>query len=466
MKKFGLISLALAASVFAGPLTWEQLVKSADNDPRYQSAQKRAQMTSGGHNTKLWDKLELRYKLDGFSFAQHDFELRFTPKAFGEGAADQAHWDAQVQYQNARLAEDRAVLLYDRYERAIHYLMRQRLNKLNKELYQVNADRIEVMHLKSGSASFNPQDLMTALEKEASLRAELISDSTSLLNAEAKLRLWVPDFDGVELDTAWLPTMDDVAKEIENGVAVDESFPQIAKALGKKNSETSKAKQDVASGRDYISHVGIGYSLKIESLMEKYKDLDYGDVTGSYKDYEEDWIKSGGCSTFSDDGSTCYKYDNSHVFNVLVPDYDNRKTADKFFLNVGIRLPFFDSNKDSELRYQVAELDAEGDYMDAVRSVNQKVAKLVEEINALIAQWKVQKEFVEQVNAGSIFEQFAKNAGSDPLLLLRARESGIESDMRAIKLETEVLNRYLELLQYAGVLSQEGVQNHLQKGLK
>jgi len=460
MKKFGFISLALAASVFAGPLTWEQLIKSADDDPRYQAAQKRAEMTSGGRSTKLWDKLELRYKLDGFSFANHDFELRVTPKAFGEGAADKAHWDAQVQYQKARLAEDRGELMYDRYERAIHYLMRQRLNKLTKEQYQVNADRIEVMHLKSGSASFNPQDLMSALEKEASLRAELISDSTSLINAEAKLRQWVPDFDGVELDSGWLPTMADVERELQEGITVDESFPQIAKALGKKNSETSKAKQDVASGRDYISHIGIGYSMKVESLMEKYKNMDAYDVfgTGSYKDYVEEFKSEAGCSSLAD----C----NGKTAKIMIPDVDDRKTSDKFFLNVGIRLPFFDSNKDSELRYQVAELDAEGDYMDELRVVNQKVARLVEEINALIAQWKVQKEFVEQVNAGSIFEQFAKNAGSDPLLLLRARESGIESDMRAIKLETEVLSRYLELLQYAGVLSQDGVQNHLQKGLK
>lgn len=455
MNKFGLVSLALAASVFAGPLTWESLIQSADNDPRYQAAQKRAEMSRGGQNTKLWDKLELRYKLDGFSFATHDFELRVTPKAFGEGAADREHWDAEAMYQQARLAEDRGVLMYDRYERAIHYLQRVRLNKLTKELYQVNADRIEVMHLKSGSASFNPQDLMTALEKEANLRAELISDSTSLVHAEEKLRLWVPDFNGVELDSAWLPTMADVEREIQEGITVDESFPQIAKALGKKNSETSKAKQDVASGRDYISHIGIGYSMKIESLMEKYKDLDADDVAPGKtydKYYDEYWEARGP--------------DGIGTIRKLVPEVDNRKTSDKFFLNVGVRLPFFDSNKDADLRYQVAELDAMGDYMDEVRSVNLKVAKLVDEINTLIAQWKVQKEFVEQVNAGSIFEQFAKNAGSDPLLLLRARESGIESDMRAIKIETEVLNRYLELLQFAGVLSQEGVVNHLLKGLK
>lgn len=462
MKKFGLVTLALSAAAFAGPLTWEQLIQSVDNDPRYQAAQKRAEMTSTGQNTKLWDKLELRYKLDGFSFAQHDFELRITPKGFGEGAADRAHWDAQVAYQKAHLIADRAVLLYDRYDRAIHYINRQRIAKLNRELYQVNSDRIEVLHMKSGSATFNPQDLMGSLEKEAALRAEMMTDSTSLLNAEAKLRLWVPDFDSIELDTTWVPSMDDIAAQLEGGLEVNETFPIIAMAAGKMKSEKSKIQQDVSKSRDYISHIGIGYSLKIESLMEKYKDLDYADVVGAgdYTNLESQWREKTGCT--ANDITLC----SGMTSRFLVPDVDNRKTGDKFYANLAFRLPFFDSNKDTQLKQQVAELDAEGDYMKDLRDVTQKVTKLVDEVNALIAQWKVQKEFVEKVNAGSIFEQFAKNAGSDPLLLLRARESALESDLRAIKLENDIFTRYLALLEYTGVLGAEGVQNHLQKGLK
>lgn len=459
MKKFGLATFALSAAAFAGPLTWERLIQSVDDDPRYQTAQKRAEMTSSGRSTKLWDKMELRYKLDGFSFASHDFELRFVPKSFGESAADKDHWDAQAAYQKAHLAADRGVLLYDRYERGIHYLLRKRINQLTKELYQVNLDRIEVLHLKSGAPSFNPQDLMDAIEKEADLRAELISDSTSMEYYANKLRQWVPDFDSIELDSTWLPSIDDVIQQLGDGVTVNENFPLIAMAAGKMKEEKSKARQDNAKDRDYISHIGIGYSLQIESLMEKYKDLDAYDVygTGAYADYRSEFESKTGCTSQMGCTSTA---------RVLVPDTDNRKTADKFFANLAFRLPFFDSNKDSELRTQVADLDAEGDYMDDVRDVNQKVAKLVEEINSLVAQWKVQKEFVEQVSSNSIFEQFAKNAGSDPLLQLRARESAIASTMKSIKLENEIYNRYLSLLQYAGVLSEEGVQNHLQKGLK
>lgn len=455
MKKCGYVFLLLAAPLLAAPLTWETLIKSADDDLRYQSSKKRTNIATS-RNTKLWDKMELRYKLDGFSFASHDFELRMTPKAFGEGSADRAHYEAQMVYANAQLAEDRGILLYDRYERAIHYLMRQRINRLNKELYQVNSDRIEVLHMKAGSASFNPQDLMSALEKEATIRAALISDSNSLQNSEKKLRRWIPDFDGIELDSSWLPSMEEIESQISDGIEVNDNYPQLAMAKGKMESEKARAKQDVASRRDYITHIGIGYSMKIESLMEKYKDLDAGDVAYEYNEYMDDYLEK------YPDASA----DDSRTIRKLVADKDSRKTSDKFYATLGIKLPFFDSNKDNDLRNQVADLDAESDYMAKARDVNVKVNRLVEQVNGYLAQWKVQKDFADKVKAGNIFEQFAKDAGSDPLLLLRARESALESELNAAKLETTIYDLYLELLQYAGKLSKEGVQNHLVGGLK
>ena len=455
MKKCGYVFLLLAAPLLAAPLTWETLIKSADDDLRYQSSKKRTNIATS-RNTKLWDKMELRYKLDGFSFASHDFELRMTPKAFGEGSADRAHYEAQMVYANAQLAEDRGILLYDRYERAIHYLMRQRINRLNKELYQVNSDRIEVLHMKAGSATFHPQDLMSALEKEATIRAALISDSNSLQNSEKKLRRWIPDFDGIELDSSWLPSMEEIESQLSGGIEVNDNYPQIAMAKGKMESEKARAKQDVASRRDYITHIGIGYSMKIESLMEKYKDLDAGDVAYEYNEYMDDYLEKYPDAT-ADDSRTIRK---------LVADKDSRKTSDKFYATLGIKLPFFDSNKDNDLRNQVADLDAEGDYMAKARDVNVKVNRLVEQVNGYLAQWKVQKDFADKVKAGNIFEQFAKDAGSDPLLLLRARESALESELNAAKLETTIYDLYLELLQYAGKLSKEGVQNHLVGGLK
>lgn len=459
MKRIAAIPAILSVAVFAGPLTWDRLVQSAQSDPRYEAAQKRSEATASGRSTKLWDKLELRYQLDGFSFAKHDFELRMSPKTFGESAADKERANAVRDYEKARFGVERSLLLYDRYERGVRYVMRKKINEINKQLLQVNTDRIEVLHLKSGSATFNAEDLMSTLEKSASIKADLLSDSTALRDAELKMKIWVPDFDGVDLDSSFLPTMDELAQILSNGVEVNENFPLVAMARGKRDSEVAQAKQDVSKGRDYISHIGIGYSLQIESRMEKYKDLDATDVfgTGAYADYVDEFKKQTGCET----ALNC-----KGLANVLVPDKDNRKTADKFFVNLAFRLPFFDSGKDSDLKLQVAKLDAESDYLADVRDINQKVARLTEEVLALIGQWKVQKEFVEQVGASGFMEQFARNAGSDPLLLLRAKESALESDMKAVKLEYDIFARYLELLNYAGILAREGVVNHLREGLK
>ena len=459
MKRIAVLPAMLAAAVFAEPLTWEKLVESAKNDPRYEAAQKRSEATSGERNTKLWDKLELRYQLDGFSFAKHDFELRMSPKTFGESSADKERADAVRNYEKARFGVERSLLLYDRYERGVRYVMRKKINEINKQLLQVNADRVEVLHMKSGSASFNAEDLMSTLEKGATIKADLLSDSTALRDAELKMKIWVPDFEGVDLDSSFLPTMEELAQNLSNGVEVNENFPLVAMARGKRDSEVAQAKQDVSKGRDYISHIGIGYSLQIESLMEKYKDLDASDVfgTGAYSDYVDEFKKQTGCET----ALNC-----TGLANVLVPDKDSRKTADKFFVNLAFRLPFFDSGKDADLKLQVAKLDAESDYLADVRDINQKVARLTEEVLALIGQWKVQKEFVEQVGASGFMEQFARNAGSDPLLLLRAKESALESDMKAVKLEYDIFARYLELLNYAGILAREGVVNHLREALK
>ena len=57
-------------------------------------------------------------------------------------------------------------------------------------------------------------------------------------------------------------------------------------------------------------------------------------------------------------------------------------------------------------------------------------------------------------------------AGSDPLLLLRAKESALESTLKAIKLEYDIFQRYLILLDYAGVFARDDISNHLKTGIK
>ncbi len=449
LKKQSCFAFILASFVFASPLTWETLIQSATEDPVLKAAENRVKSISSGPSTKLWKDLEFRYKLDGFGFLEHDFELRLKPGPIGEQKAVKNFWKHQKRYQEARKRVDESQLIYDRYERALRYVTRQKIAEINESLFEVNQDRITVLNAKVGSETFDALDLMNAIEKGAALRAELISDSTTLRDIEMKLRSWVPDFEGIALDSSWLPSMEELNAVLQKTAQVDSTFPTIDMARAKWELSKERLMQENVSDRDMLSHVGIGYKHIV--AQKKYKWMGKDD------------FKPG--DTRLEDWKSACEEDGFCEIRLLNRTEDNRRTMDKFYLNVAIKLPFFSNNNDDLMRRQLSVLDAESDYLEESRTLNQKVARLYEEIMALIVQWNVQKDFVAQVDAGSIFQEFAAMAGSDPLLLLKAREAALASNLKAVKLEHEVYFRYLVLLDYAGVFARRDIHNHLKEGL-
>ena len=144
----------LVACAVAEPLTWDKLVASADEDPVIQASQKKQTAIGGRSCTRLWDDLEFEYTLDGFGFLEHDFELKIKPKAFGEGSADEAYWKSQAEYQRALMNYDRSAVMFERYEHALRYVLRQQIRSIHEQLAQIAADRIEVLQALAGSETF------------------------------------------------------------------------------------------------------------------------------------------------------------------------------------------------------------------------------------------------------------------------------------------------------------------------
>lgn len=143
---------------------------------------------------------------------------------------------------------------------------------------------------------------------------------------------------------------------------------------------------------------------------------------------------------------------------------DDRRTQDKFYASIAVRLPFFSGKNSSNLKRQIDVLESERDYQEAKRDLSQKVERLREEILGLIAERDVQQKFVEQVDQGSLFEDFATKAGNDPLLLLRAKESSLESRLKIVQLDMEIFSIYLDMLDRMGALARTDVTNHLKAG--
>lgn len=423
----------LVACAVAEPLTWDKLVASADEDPVIQASQKKQTAIGGRSCTRLWDDLEFEYTLDGFGFLEHDFELKIKPKAFGEGSADEAYWKSQVEYQRALMNYDRSAVMFERYEHALRYVLRQQIRLIHEQLAQIAADRIEVLQALAGSETFRLQDLVTAMEEQAAISAKLVSDSNSMNDSKLKLLSFVKGYDSVSIDSNFLPTMDELKSILKDMPMDAEKYADVAAAKAKWLVNEKKAGQDAASERNFISKIGVGYKY----VHAKYK----------YK-----WV------TQSCSGSSC-----TEEWQLQRTD-DDRRTQDKFYASVAIRLPFFSGNDNSNLKRQIDVLESERDYQEAKRDLSQKVERLREEILGLIAERDVQQKFVEQVDQGALFEDFATKAGNDPLLLLRAKESSLQSQLKIVQLDMDIFTIYLDMLDRMGALARTDVTNHLKAG--
>ena len=423
----------LVACAVAEPLTWDKLVASADEDPVIQASQKKQTAIGGRSCTRLWDDLEFEYTLDGFGFLEHDFELKIKPKAFGEGSADEAYWKSQAEYQRALMNYDRSAVMFERYEHALRYVLRQQIRLIHEQLAQIAADRIEVLQALAGSETFRLQDLVTAMEEQAAISAKLVADSNSMNDSKLKLLSFVKGYDSVSIDSNFLPTMDELKSILKDMPMDAEKYADVAAAKAKWLVNEKKAGQDAASERNFISKIGVGYKY----VHAKYK----------YK-----WV------TQSCSGSSC-----TEEWQLQRTD-DDRRTQDKFYASVAIRLPFFSGNDNSNLKRQIDVLESERDYQEAKRDLSQKVERLREEILGLIAERDVQQKFVEQVDQGALFEDFATKAGNDPLLLLRAKESSLQSQLKIVQLDMDIFTIYLDMLDRMGALARTDVTNHLKAG--
>ncbi|NLB63214.1 MAG: hypothetical protein GX801_03795 [Fibrobacter sp.] len=428
MRVTFLTFLFFSSLAWSVPLTWENLLASALNDPSMEASEKKMQLLSTGPTPKLWSDLELRYKAE-MGMMNHKFEARLKPAKIGENAALKNYWAALGNYHKAQATSTLSELIHRRYNLALRYLTQQAEIEIHEKLYQANQDRIQVLLALSGTEDFNPSDLVEAQEKDAELKAKVYESLNTLNEIALRLQVWVPESDTVILDTSWLPPVESIQQRITAAPpVVDSTYPLLSRAHTKYKANEARIDLENVGDNSVLKYVGVRYNWTVAKKK--------------------------------------YEYIGNQLTNTLVRKDDNTRIIDRWQLSAGFTVPFFASKGDSKMRRQLDQLDRESDYLADKYSLEQEVSRLREEIGALFQQRTIQQEFTERVDAGSLFQDFAVHAGSNPLLLLKASESSLSSTLRSIRLEHEIYRRYLVLLQLTGAFSDKKVTNHLKAGLE
>ena len=400
--------LLVAVASFAEPLTWDALIGGYPRDLSLSAAKQKVSELGGTRAPQLWEDLELRYAAKRSDLRKQELDLRVSPSGFGELRANRALVRARCSLGDAVLRQKAAEAIRDRYKAALDWRYQTRQRQYHLEMRDLCVRRIETLAKYTSDPRFNPEDLVKAQVNRAGYLAKAEGDFYSLAQIEHRMRQFVPGMDDVRLDGELLSPQEIEAILARVDLAAGDSFPEAQIAVRRLSVVAAKTDQEVASARRWLSYLEAGYTFDVdENKLER--------------------------ATYRDNIS----------------------------FGAGIMIPLFDGSSQAVARRKADLAEARLDYQDDREDIARKAADLRLSIGSMLRQIIVLDSFASRVDAGGLFADFAMKSGGDPLLVLSARETSVESAWRIEELRFQMLYDYLEILYLSGVLVDNPSINHL-----
>lgn len=402
------LASGFAVGASAEPLTWNSLVGGFRRDLSLNAAQQKVAELNESHAPQLWEDLELRYAAKRSDLRKQEIDLRVSPSGFGELRANRSVERSRRSLGDAVLRQKAAEAIRDRYKAALDWRFQTRQRRYHLDMRDLCVRRIETLAKYTADERFNPEDLVKAQVDRAGFLAKAEGDLYSLAQIEHRMRQFVPGMDSVRLGGELL-----TPREIEAMLArIDpsriDSFPDAQVAVRKLSVLSAKTDQEVASSRRWVSYLEAGYTFDVD---------------------------------------------------------ENRKeratVRDDISFGAGVAIPLFDGSSTEIARRRADLAEARLEYQDDREDVERKVSELRLSIGSTLRQIVVLDSFAARVDAGGLFADFAMKSGGDPLLVLSARATSVESAWRIEELRFQMLYDYLEILYLTGILVDEPGVNHL-----
>jgi len=394
-----LCAMVVASGSESAPrIDWDTLISSARTDPQVTSARTQLKELHRTDGTLLWDKLGAKWNLKRGDFKEVEYDVRVSPTAWGERSANRATWDARRSLGSAQadLANSEAIL--DRLQTGLQWVEESREAAYHQALCDVYDARLNTMGKLVGDARFDPRDLIATQLLRTESAAEVVADLSGKDAMEKRLQAFSSGNGSISLDT-----------HLVSLARVQEVVDTLGREL------TGNSPDLLVAGRKLDVAAGMNELEKTQSSRWTWEDT-----------------------------ATLSKRNRSGTDWRVV-------TAE-----VGIVLPFFDGSSQDRARRQAALADARGEYLQQRRDLERKLSVQRMEIASLLRQRAVLDSLSAKVDAGALFGAYAMKSGGDPLLLLQAKATTLETTWRSEKLRFEILNRYLNILHLTGRLVQGG----------
>jgi len=377
-------------------LTVEEFLRAASEDYRLKNQREITSNFDGtSGNTPYIDEVEFRFEYDELDISEQKFSLRFRPRGWGETEYDDLTAKAERKMYESRESILKLDILLERYKLVLDYIESSKTLSLKKDLFVVLKDRINVLRKKSSlDVEFEMATVVTAENALIDLRLDIVKLENKISSIKYRINKAAGDNFSIEFEKRELVPVADL--KMNMNMAQEREIVNIFSTFSESKVTLAKEKYnlEVAKTRDYLSFVNMEY--------------DSGKESGDF--------------------------------------------GKAFSIGVGIKLPFISSNSDDVVKRKVNIIKEKLESAKWRRDISEQVKTETIAVNRLIHQYEILEERKENSSAEISFKKYILMKGSDPLLLLKLRESILKSDIRQTKILFNIYFHYINLMSFYGGL--------------
>ncbi len=387
-----------------------------ENDSIYQTQKKKTEFL---HNSRkdvpFIDDIELRIRNQGFAFDRQRYTLRVEPNGFGVTKAERNLLRKRKAYHECREELLMNEMLRERYMLVLELNYRKKMLELQEDLRLLYKDRINVLDKMTGSRDFELDDLIKAENDFGEISSEIFDAKYDLRRHREEIEEMLSDRSFNDFDTTGFITISFISdylreEEIDcdtNNVYLRENRLAFQVSEGRYELEN-------AEGREYISFLEFAYDQ--DDMLDEIEDRNEGDE---------------------------YNLNNA------------------FIMEVGLRLPFINEDRDDVNRRKVDYLSEKENYEELKKDLMNKAKKDSADIRVRTSTYRYLEKRRDSVNVESSLKKYMQMEGVDPRVLLSIKEKIIKNDMRMEELRYDIMQDYIRVLDITGILSRQPLRNYL-----
>ena len=362
-------------------------------------------LKNSSSNTPYINEVELRMQIDEFEDSKQKYTIRMNMNGWGEHKQGEKVYEASLKFNET----ERLILLNDslkdRYMDIISHNHLEMQLVFMKSLMTVYEDRVEVLKQSVGTLQFDAVALIETERQLLDLQLDMVNIKNDKAVIEEKIRLFFPSENEEIL----------IANDMIDIYSIQEKVFQLKKSFEQKN------------------------------IHMQHSQYDYEMAEAKYK---------------------LEQAENNTYLSFLEASYDmddKNKFEKAFTFEFGITIPIINPKRLDINRRKLNSLKAKSEWMNVKKNIHLSFYAISRKIRRLITQYDIISFQKNNSRTEETYNIFRQMDGANPLILLKVKESMLKNEITMLKIQHQIYESYIKLLDCSGELSSPPLINYLSK---